>query len=293
MTSPLLSVIVPTYSRPDFLAAAIQSVLAQTVEDFECIVVDDASPEPARVPSDPRIRLVRRVENGGPAVARNTGLRLARGRYITFLDDDDLYTPDRLALALEGMQRTHLSVCWGRYLHAAAGSHRLLHGNVQNTILESYAPHLGVVTVERAIVPFFDERFVACEDVEWWLRLAQRAPVSTVPRIGYLFRMHDTPRHLITLDARIQGRRRLLGLHAEYFKTRPRAAAFQWKRIGYLARRRGDYALARAAFRHALALDPNLKTLWHLITSLRLSHSDLDAQDQEFSGPRDEPRRYA
>ncbi len=281
MTVPLFSVIVPTYARPDFLSAALQSLLAQTVEDFECIVVDDAGPELAEVPDDSRIRLVRRSSNGGPAAARNTGLRLARGRYVVFLDDDDLYTPERLATALDALQQqTPVSVCWIRYIHTPPGSNRLLAGNVQDTILEGRPPHLGTVAVERAVAPLFDERFIAAEDAEWWLRLAQMAVVTTIPRIGYLFRMHTMPRHLITVPARIEGRHLLLRLHAAYFAEHPRAAAYQWKRIGLLASMRGDYALARVAFRRSLTLSPQLKTLGHLVNSCRFSQPSRDERDR-------------
>ncbi|MBI4259617.1 MAG: glycosyltransferase family 2 protein, partial [Actinobacteria bacterium] len=105
VATPLFSVIVPTHGRPAYLAEALASVAAQTIEDWEAVVVDDASPEPVEVPDDPRFRLVRRDENGGPGAARNSGLAAATGRYIAFLDDDDLFTPDRLEVALEGLQR--------------------------------------------------------------------------------------------------------------------------------------------------------------------------------------------
>src|SRR4051812_10893238 len=97
MSAPMFSVIVPTYGRPAFLADALASVLGQTFDDFECIVVDDASPEPVSVPSDSRIRVVTRDANGGPPAARNTGIAVARGRYVAFLDDDDVWLPHRLA----------------------------------------------------------------------------------------------------------------------------------------------------------------------------------------------------
>ncbi|MGH2727704.1 MAG: glycosyltransferase family 2 protein, partial [Actinomycetota bacterium] len=101
MTSPLVSVIVTTYERQAMLGEAIASVLAQTIQDFEIVVVDDASPTPATAPADPRIRVVRRETNGGEPAARNSGLDAARGRYVAFLDDDDRYVPERLAIGLE------------------------------------------------------------------------------------------------------------------------------------------------------------------------------------------------
>src|SRR3954464_14214558 len=97
---PTFSVIIPTYGRPKFLSEAVASVLAQTCADFECIVVDDAGPELATLPNDARIRVIRRDENGGPPAARNTGIDAARGTYVAFLDDDDVWLPTRLSDAL-------------------------------------------------------------------------------------------------------------------------------------------------------------------------------------------------
>jgi glycosyltransferase involved in cell wall biosynthesis len=116
VNEPLFSIIVPAYGRPQLLAEALGSVLAQTIQDFECIVVDDASPSPVDVPDDPRIRLVRREMNGGLPAARNTGLQHASGRYVVFLDDDDLFTPERLSLGLDVLDQSPLSICWARWI---------------------------------------------------------------------------------------------------------------------------------------------------------------------------------
>lgn len=95
-----ISVILPTYNRSGSLAAAINSVITQSHQDLELIVVDDASTEDiesvVRGFSDHRIRYVRRVRNGGAAAARNTGLCHAKGEYIAFQDSDDLWLPGKL-----------------------------------------------------------------------------------------------------------------------------------------------------------------------------------------------------
>src|SRR6476661_8300940 len=95
--APMFSVIIPTYGRSSLLAEAVASVLAQSFSDFECIVVDDASPEAPTLPDDLRLRLIVREHNGGPPAARNTGIASATGAYVAFLDDDDVWRPDRLS----------------------------------------------------------------------------------------------------------------------------------------------------------------------------------------------------
>lgn len=96
---PLFSVVIPVYNRAHLLGAALASVRAQGCGDFEIVVVDDgSSDDPQRVVeelADPRIRIVRR-ENRGASAARNTGIDLARGRYVAFLDADDRFLPHHL-----------------------------------------------------------------------------------------------------------------------------------------------------------------------------------------------------
>lgn len=98
MSEPLFSAIIPTYNRAGFLPAAIESIVGQTMRDCEIIVVDDGSVDdtPAVVRSfGERVRAVRQ-ENRGVSAARNAGIRLARGRWIVFLDSDDVWLPDYL-----------------------------------------------------------------------------------------------------------------------------------------------------------------------------------------------------
>jgi glycosyltransferase involved in cell wall biosynthesis len=105
-------VIIPVFNRADVLGEAIKSVLAQSCQDFEIIVVDDGSHDsPIAVVemfADPRIRF-QRQENRGGGAARNAGIDLARGRYVAFLDSDDRYLPDhleRMRALLDGKMST-------------------------------------------------------------------------------------------------------------------------------------------------------------------------------------------
>jgi glycosyltransferase involved in cell wall biosynthesis len=106
---PLVSVIMPTYKRSALLRRSIISVLSQTYRDLELIVVDDCSPdnttEVVAEFSDPRLRYLRREQNGRAAAARNDGLRLARGSLIAFQDDDDIWLPHKLERQVAEMQR--------------------------------------------------------------------------------------------------------------------------------------------------------------------------------------------
>jgi glycosyltransferase involved in cell wall biosynthesis len=269
MGDPTFTVIVPTYERPELLAETLQSILAQTVEDFECLVVDDASPHPAAVPDDPRVRLLRMSENGGEPAARNAGLAAAHGRYVTFVDDDDLYTPDRLAIALEGLQRAPVAVCWRRGLDGSFGGNRILDGIVHDSILDAMTPQMGQVAIARDLAPGFNESFSALTDVEWWLRVAASTPFATAPRVGLLYRKHDGPRNRNGIAERVRCSHLLLEQHADYFASHPRAKAFRWKRIGLMNQRLGNYSAARKAFLKSLRVSPDLASVAHLARSIR------------------------
>lgn len=96
MDNPLFSIVVPTHNRANAVKDAVESALAQTMSMFEVIVVDDGSSVLPTFNGDPRVRLVRLPRNFGAGHARNVGVSLSRGSYITFLDDDDFLDPNFL-----------------------------------------------------------------------------------------------------------------------------------------------------------------------------------------------------
>lgn len=110
MTAPSVSVLIPVYNRSGCVGAAIESVLAQSLPDFELLVVDDGSTDgsPAVVEDfarrDPRVVPMRNPGRPGPASARNAGLRRARGEFVAFLDSDDVWMPDALSVRLEAIR---------------------------------------------------------------------------------------------------------------------------------------------------------------------------------------------
>ena len=100
--SPLVSVIMPCYNAERFITEAIKSVQAQSITDWELLITNDCSTDNTRnlvksiSESDPRIKLFDLPENSGAAVARNNSIMHAAGRYIAFLDSDDLWAEDKL-----------------------------------------------------------------------------------------------------------------------------------------------------------------------------------------------------
>ncbi|MHB1231978.1 MAG: glycosyltransferase [Burkholderiales bacterium] len=107
---PLVSVIVPTHNRPDLLMRALRSIKAQSYPNIEIVVVNDAGVDVENIINwlgkDANITSVRHGKNRGLAAARNTGLRVARGDIITYLDDDDIFLPDHVATVVDALQKT-------------------------------------------------------------------------------------------------------------------------------------------------------------------------------------------
>lgn len=103
-SAPLVSVVMPAFNMEKYIGDSISSVIAQTLPNWELLVIDDCSTDNTRfivrqfVEKDQRIILLELNENAGTANARNKGLTLARGRYVAFLDSDDLWEPDKLEL---------------------------------------------------------------------------------------------------------------------------------------------------------------------------------------------------
>jgi glycosyltransferase involved in cell wall biosynthesis len=207
ISRPVVSVTMATFNRAELVGGAIASVLAQDFGDFELIVVDDGSRDHTGQVvaefNDPRLRYFRQ-ENAGLAAARNTGIMHARGDYVTFLDDDDLYLPHCLAAHL-ALMRQRPSCGW------TAGGYRLV--DMQGHVLgesrpwESYEPDLetwlfwcptapSAVMVKRewlVHVGGFDPGLQIKTDWDMWLRLAHAGcPMAWLEEIVMSYRVHGS-----------------------------------------------------------------------------------------------------
>lgn len=128
---PLVSIITPVYNAARFLAETLASVRAQTLTDWEHILVDDGSTDDsvaiveAAARDDSRFRLLRMAKNGGPSAARNLALDAARGRFIAFLDADDLWLPEKLARSVEWMTEHGYAFIYHDYRHISQDGSRV------------------------------------------------------------------------------------------------------------------------------------------------------------------------
>lgn len=120
---PLISVLIPSYNRAEFLPECLESILMQSEQNFEIIVVDDGSTDSTvelmayYTKTDPRIKYYRQ-ENAGIAIARNTAFNVAKGKYIAVMDSDDVCNPERLKMSVERIKKDNLDVVYSQYLRA-------------------------------------------------------------------------------------------------------------------------------------------------------------------------------
>lgn len=213
MPPPITSVIIPAYNQGHYLAQAIDSVLAQTSagQDFEIIVVDDGSTDDTAAVARrysavggggyPRVRYIYQ-QNSGLSAARNTGIRHAQGRFITFLDSDDLFLPQKLALLTAALeQQPHAGLVAGQ-AHPIDED-----GNPIGSLFDQRLPadgrqlllgnplHVGSVLLRRTWqekAGLFDETLRSYEDWDMWLRLALAGcPMSFVDQPVSLYRFHS------------------------------------------------------------------------------------------------------
>jgi len=199
MKSPEVSIVLPTYNRLRFLRPAVASVLAQTFSGWELIVADDGSSGETAAYlaalADPRVRVLALRHTGNPGAVRNAALRVARGEYIAFLDSDDLWLPQKLALQVASL-RTQPHRSWSHTAFAVIDeSGQLVTGAgarswpasegwiLERLIRMDIVIAMPTVMVRRQLLEQlgkFDCSLRMCEDYDLWLRLAAVSEIDGV-----------------------------------------------------------------------------------------------------------------
>ena len=190
---PMVSVIIPTHNRWPMIAEAVQSVLAQTFKAFELIIVDDGSTDGTAgslSSCDSRLKLVSQPQ-AGVAAARNVGAAMSRGKYIAFLDSDDLWSPTKLAIQADLMERNSgVHICQTEEIWIRGGvrvnpkaRHRKPSGDIFRRSLELCLVSPSAVMMTKELFNLaggFDESLPVCEDYDLWLRIAVGHPVFLI-----------------------------------------------------------------------------------------------------------------
>jgi len=206
-------VIIPTYNRAPLLRRALDSVLAQEGSgeqfDIEVLVIDDGSTDetPDLVSRYPGVRYIRRTENHGTSAARNAGLKDAKGQYVAFLDDDDVWLPWKLRRQVELLE-THpeIGVAYGQEIKRSSddvfvwpAARDASSGWIARSLLISCPVNTSSVLIRQSAlerVGYFDEGLRCWEDYDLWLRLASDAQFLFLPGPAVIYQISPSGRFL-------------------------------------------------------------------------------------------------
>lgn len=292
---PAVSVVIPVYNCERYLRQTLDSVLAQDFRDFEIVVVDDGSTDASRriveeyMTREPqRIRLIP-LQNGGVCIARNTGLRESRGRYVAMLDHDDYWYPNKLSSQLEvfradpelGMVFTEdkrwLPDAHGRFaepdtfadLSAPQGIDPDFSGWVYHKLLLECFVLTSTALIAREVydsVGAFDESLPYSEDWELFIRISRKYRFAKLRQVSTLYRQHALQGSKVARD--VDYATRLIERSLDTWgpvgpdgsRVDPVALRRTLARLSYwhgmLHLRGGSVATARAALARAVRLQP-------------------------------------
>lgn len=286
---PKVSIVMPAYNAADTIAASIESVQAQTSTDWELLVVDDGSKddtaEIVRSFADDRITLTTQ-ENAGVSAARNRALEQARGKYVAFLDSDDLWLPEKLARQVEVMDADpEVVLCYAE--------HRLFFDDPQTSFPHPYPDvadiaddhhrlivwdYIGTLTamVRRDVldqVGHFDTSLFGPEDWDLWLRVAARGKIARINEPLALYR-ESASGISKAKDRQLAMERRVLEKAIKNYAPPKSVVRTAWWYMRLkecsLAVRKGDIQGAVTAYLKAVALDPwNRRNLTFPLRRLR------------------------
>lgn len=275
---PTVSVIIPTYNCGHFIGTGLESVMAQTYQHIEVIVVDDGSTDETRRCVEafgPRVRYIHQ-SNAGPSAARNTGIRASRGTFLAFLDADDVWLPRKLERQVAVMEADpEIGVVYTWWAHVDETGAPLPqtvqpthHGHVFEQLLRGCFVTPAMSLIRRSCldrVGLFDTGMRRGEDWDLLLRIAgARYVFACIPEILMQYRLHAHQTSGDFVKMTESGRRvlakALAQLPPDALRRRLRAEAYRnlYAYAASQAGERGDVTRADAWLAKAMRLDPGL-----------------------------------
>lgn len=209
MREPLVSVIMPAYNAERFIGEAILSILNQTYENFELIIVEDSSTDNTLAEikkwNDQRIRLFCNEENKGISYSTNRGIALSKGEYIALLDDDDIAEPERLSIQVEYMRKnTDIDIVGGRYMEIDEEGNIIQYYNIPRNnpkyIKAMLLLHFvdfanGSAMIRKDFIEknhlSFQENCYGMQDFRFYIESSKVGKISSVKEVVMRHRIHE------------------------------------------------------------------------------------------------------
>jgi glycosyltransferase involved in cell wall biosynthesis len=277
---PLVTVVIPVFNRERTVVAAIESVLRQTYQSIEVIVVDDASTDGSidavRSVSDPRVRLVEAGTNRGAAGARNLGIAMATGEFVAFQDSDDEWLPTKLQRQMDLFESRTVAVYCGMAIVEPLASGRIdlrynppinlpnPSGDLLDLLLEDSIVSTQTLVVRREmldVVGGFDESLPATEDWDLAIRLAKLGPIIFVDDLLVVQRFSENSLTRNTAT-RLSAEQQILEKHFDEYQLRPRLLARHYYGIAGGHRQFGNLRRAAEFLRKARQADRSFYRVW-------------------------------
>ena len=249
--TPAISAVIPTYNRKQFVLDAINSALQQDPKNYEIIVVDDGSTDGTfeyLLSLNLPIRVIRK-QNGGVASARNEGIRNAKGKYITFLDSDDVWLPGILKAQLDFLaSHPHIPLVYTdqyielsgkrlektRFQAQPATHEEKSRFDLSSAVLKHTPIHASSVMVRRSVfdaVGLFNEELKIHEDTEMWNRISEKYELGYIEKPLSIFRWEKDSEHLLKPEYRrlfISEAKKFLRMYQE--RRKQKGLTFEEKR---------------------------------------------------------------
>ena len=195
VSEELVSIITPSYNTGKYIGETIESVLSQTYKNWELLIVDDCSTDNTDVIvkkylSDSRIKYIKNATNSGAAISRNLGIQIAKGRWIAFLDSDDLWLPNKLEKQVEYMKKNNIAFSYTQYEEIDEDSNptgRVISGpyKISKMMMKAYC-WIGCLTVmydigKIGVIQI--ENIEKNNDYALWLKIINKSSCFLYPQI--------------------------------------------------------------------------------------------------------------
>jgi len=281
--NPIVSVVIPTYNRAEFITRSVKSALKQTIKNIEVIVVDDGSTDNTNQVisniNDERLRFIKLFENKGAPAARNIGLKNSKGQYICFLDSDDEILPSKLEKQLEVFnnlkEKKSIVYCGFYYIYSKTNEAvkefiPKEKGDIYNKIIENNCVGSPTPLIHRECFEksgLFDESLESCQDWDMWIRLSKHFKFEFIP--DCLAKVYIHGNQISTnLKTKIAAREKILQKYRNDIILNKSTFSWHLRRLGSYMYIDGQELNGRKIILKSIKVDPiNWRGYAHVILS--------------------------
>jgi len=278
MEDPLVSVILPTYKRPEKLKRAVDSALSQTYKNLEIFVInDDPETDITKTITSDKVICINNPRNLGAAESRNIAIRASNGDYIAFLDDDDSWLPNKIEKQVEKFKELDddygVIYTWEKIItNNRNGKERCpkKEGWIHEDILaRNFMPSTSALVKKWCFsrAGMFDPEFQSSQDCDLWIRISNVCRFSLIPEMLTIRYIDGKDRINVNMEKRYSGSKMLLEKHFDEFQKNHEILGQRYKTVGLYAGCIGKNDLASSYLKKAVENKPDAVSIAYLFAS--------------------------